>query len=205
MRMSNAIVVLAVLATILASPMPPVHALSSAASLSREQRSRLAQGEIIVLSDVPPGGHGQVQQGGTAFAHVRASSDAVWRVLVDYQGHRGLYPRVVGAEVLEEDTGHALVKYVIGVGPFSFRFHVDNFPDHRNGRLEWRLARDRENGLFRDSWGYWQIERAADGVTVTYAMAAQTVLPTFLTRGAERDGLIETLRAVRARAESEHL
>jgi hypothetical protein len=36
---------------------------------------------------------------------------------------------------------------------------------------------------------------------LTYAMAARTVLPPFLTRGAERDGLVETVRAVRERAE----
>ncbi len=36
---------------------------------------------------------------------------------------------------------------------------------------------------------------------LTYAMAAQTVLPPFLTRGAEREGLVDTIKAVRDRAE----
>jgi len=39
------------------------------------------------------------------------------------------------------------------------------------------------------------------GVLLTYGMAARTVLPAFLTRRAERDGLVETLKAVRERAE----
>jgi hypothetical protein len=38
-------------------------------------------------------------------------------------------------------------------------------------------------------------------VLLTYAMAARTVLPGFLTRGVERGGLVETLKAVRQRAE----
>jgi hypothetical protein len=49
---------------------------------------------------------------------------------------------------------------------------------------------------------------AADGidshgrdVLLTYAMAARTMLPSFVTRSAERDGLVETLKAIRERAE----
>src|SRR5437867_2970329 len=43
-----------------------------------------------------------------------------------------------------------------------------------------------------------------EGVLLTYAMAARTMLPQFLTRVAERDGLVETVRAVRERAEQSH-
>jgi hypothetical protein len=91
---------------------------------------------------------------------------------------------------------------VVGVGPFSFGFHVNNWEDPRHRRLVWRLAHDRPNDLFRESWGYWQVDPDRHGARVTYAMAARTVLPAFLTRGAERDGLVETLKAVRARAEA---
>src|SRR5256885_9758852 len=53
--------------------------------------------------------------------------------------------RVTSAEVLEVDADHALVRYVIGLGPFSFGFHVNNYPDEACGRLVWRLDRDRAN------------------------------------------------------------
>lgn len=168
-------------------------------SLSPEQRGRLERGEIVVLDVLPPGGGGA--QGGTALARVRATPERVWRVLVDYRGHRGLYPRVIEASVLEADARHALVRYVVGVGPFSFGFHVNNYPQPARQRVEWRLAHEHPNDLFRDSWGYWQIEPRSQDVILTYAMAARTVLPSFVTRGAERDGLVETLRAVRERAE----
>jgi len=192
---------LLLLATIIASSMPSVP-VTAAPSLSEAQHERLANGDIVVLPVLPRGGESAVSQGGTAVARVRAPADTVWSVLVDYPGHRGVYPRVVNAEVLQADGHHTLVKYAIGVGPFSFRFYVDNFPDERRGRLDWRLAQGHANGLFRDTWGYWQIDPAPEGVTLTYAMAALTVLPAFMTRGAERDGLVETLRAVRARAET---
>jgi ribosome-associated toxin RatA of RatAB toxin-antitoxin module len=167
--------------------------------LSAEQAARLERGEIVVLDVLPPGG--TAGQGGTALARVKASADRVWQVLVDYRAHRGLYPRVIHAAVLEADAHHTLIRYVVGVGPFSFGFHVNNYPQPARHRLEWRLAHDHPNDLFRDSWGYWQIDPRGPDVIVTYAMAARTILPAFVTRGAERDGLVETLKAVRERAE----
>jgi hypothetical protein len=171
--------------------------------LPPDARMRLARGEIIFLDVLPPGGPGQPDQGGTAMAVVHASSATVWRVLVGYPAHRGLYPRVVDVEVLESEPGRTLVRYVLGIGPFTFGFHIDTFPDATRQRIDWRLAPGRANGLFRASWGYWELEPRDGGVVVTYAMAARTVLPGFLTRGSEREGLVRTLEAVRARAEQE--
>jgi hypothetical protein len=171
--------------------------------LTVEQERRLDAGGVILLDVLPPGGDVRGSHGGTAVAVVRAAGEAVWRVLIDYAGHSGMYPRVIDARILHDDVGHSLVRYVVGIGPLSFAFHVNNYPDERRHRLSWRLARDRRNGLFTDSWGYWQIDPDEHGVLLTYAMAARTVLPSFMTRGAERDGLVETVHAVRRRVETE--
>ncbi len=171
--------------------------------LSRDHLRRLEVGEIVFFDVLPPGGTGRPAQGGTGIVLVHASPETIWRVLVDYPGHRGLYPRVVGAEVVEGNVEHALVRYVVGLGPLSFGFHVHNYPNATRRRIDWRLANERPNDLFRETWGYWQIEPRRDDVLLTYAMAARTVLPSFLTRSAERDGLVETLKAVRDRAEQD--
>ncbi len=170
--------------------------------LSDAERRRLEDGEVVVLEILPPGRDGRMAQGGTALSLVNAPPETVWQLLTDYPGHVGLYPRVTTAEVLESDASHAMVRYVVGVGLFSFGFHVDNYPDPVRRRLAWRLAPGRSNGLFRENWGYWQVEPHGDGTMLTYAIAARTVLPAFLTRGAERDGLVDTIKAVRARAEA---
>jgi hypothetical protein len=173
----------------------------AAPALSPDEQRRLANGNVVVLDILPAGGDVRTGQGGTAVSVVHATPAVIWQVLVDYRGHSGLYPRVVRAEVLQSDATRALVRYVVDVGPFSFGFHVNNYPDEARSRLLWRLARDRRNDLFLDSWGYWEVEPDARGAILTYAMAARTVLPAFLTRGAERDGLVETIKAVRGRAE----
>ncbi len=184
---------------IVAMPVPGAQAVE----LSTDQQRRLEIGEVVVMDVLPPGGPAKASQGGTVLALVHASPAAVWQVLTDYARHRGLYPRVVDARVLEADGEHALVRYVLGIGPFSFGFHVDNYADEARRRIEWRLAHERSNDLFRESWGYWQLDPRPSGVVVTYAMAARTVLPAFLTRGAEREGLVETVKAVRERAEQD--
>jgi Polyketide cyclase / dehydrase and lipid transport len=168
--------------------------------LTSDQQRDLERGAVVVLEALPPGAS-RSSQGGTALARVNASPDTVWGILVDYSGHAGLYPRVIGAEVLESSTGADLVRYVVGIGPMSFGFHINTFPDASRRRLGWRLAPDRPNGLFTDNVGYWEIEPVAESVLLTYAMAARTVLPSFVTRGAERDGLVETIKAVRRHAE----
>lgn len=193
--MNAGVLLLALL--IVAVPVPG----AKAVELSTDQQRRLEIGEVVVMDVLPPGGPAKASQGGTVLAFVHASPAAVWQVLTDYARHRGLYPRVVDARVLEADGEHALVRYVLGIGPFSFGFHVDNYADEARRRIEWRLAHERPNDLFRESWGYWQLDPRLSGVVVTYAMAARTVLPAFLTRGAERDGLVETVKAVRERAE----
>src|SRR5215472_1525236 len=118
--------------------------------LTHGERESLDRGDVVVLDVLPPGPGSPHAQGGTALGVVRAPAADVWRVLVDYPQHSGLYPRVTSAEVLESDPNHSLVRYIVGVGPFTFGFHVDNYPDAMQRRLEWHLATQRANQLFRD-------------------------------------------------------
>jgi len=168
--------------------------------LSDDQKRRLTAGEVILLDTLPPNA-GKSAHGGTALAIVRASPEHVWSVLVDYSGHPRFYPRVTGVEVLEADERHALVRYQVTIGPLSFSFHMDKYPDPRRRRIEWKLAEGRDNSLFRENGGYWQIEQAAGATVVIYSIGVRTLLPGFLTFGSERDSAAETVSALRKVAE----
>jgi ribosome-associated toxin RatA of RatAB toxin-antitoxin module len=175
---------------------------ASLRELSEDQRRRLAAGEVIVGDTMPPGAS-ETARGGTALALVRASPEQVWRVLVDYPGHARYYPRVVAAEVVGGDERRVLVRYQVGIGPFSFAFHMDKFPDPRRRRIDWHLAEGHSHGLFSENTGYWQVDAADAASLVTYAIAVRTLLPAFVTRGAERESLTETVTAMRKLAEAE--
>jgi ribosome-associated toxin RatA of RatAB toxin-antitoxin module len=172
-------------------------------SLTDDERRRMAAGEVIVHDVMPPGAS-EAARGGTAFALVRATPEQVWRILVDYPGHYRYYPRVEAAEVVVSDERHAIVRYQVGIGPFSFSFYMDKYPDPGRRRIEWRLADGYSQGLFRENSGYWLVEDADRYSLVTYAIAVKTRLPTILTGGAERDSLVSTITALRSLAEEEN-
>ena len=165
-------------------------AASSAASLglSPDQQHRV---------DALPPGAGKSTGGGTAVALVRAEPERVWSVLIDYRGHPRYYPRVTSAEVVEADAQHALVRYEVGVGPFSFGFYMMKYPDPVRRRIEWHLDTNRPNNFFRENTGYWQVDPAEGGSLVTYAIAVSTIVPSFFTRGAERQSLVDTIKKLR--------
>jgi len=169
--------------------------------LSPEQVSRIDRGEIVLLDALPSGGPDGGGNGGIAFAKVQATPEDIWKLLTSYTDQVGLYPHVIRVEVLEASSVHALVRYVVGVGPFSFGFHINNFPDEPRHHIDYRLDRQRSNGLFRYCWGFWDVQPIGNGSLLVYGLGGRTVLPAFLTRGVERDGLLQTVQAVRARAE----
>jgi hypothetical protein len=164
--------------------------------LSTDQQRRLAAGEVVVLDTLPPGASTSAR-GGTAVGLVRAAPDRVWPVLIDYRGHPRYYPRVVSAELVEADAQHAVVRYEVTVGPFSFAFHMIKYPDPVRRRIEWHLDATHANNFFRENTGYWQVEPAEGGSLVTYAIAVRTILPGFVTLGAEQESLVDTIKKLR--------
>ena len=169
--------------------------------LSADQHDRLAAGEVVVLDTLPPGASTSAG-GGTAVGLVRAVPERVWPVLIDYRGHPRYYPRVVSAEVVESDAQHALVRYEVGVGPLTFGFHMIKYPDAARRRIEWHLDPNHANNFFRENTGYWQLDPAEGGSLVTYAIAVRTILPGFVTGGAERASLVDTIKKLRKLVES---
>lgn len=170
-------------------------------SLSARDVSALKAGKILFRPEVPQGRNGTVGMGGTALAYLQSDPEAVWEVVLDFAGHSKLFPRVKETRVIERAPGRTLVSYRIAVGPFSFRFFLNNYADAETHFLRWELDQSRDNDLFRDHWGYWKLDEWDDGVLVTYAMGGQATLPAFLMARAGRDGAVETVKALKAHVE----
>ncbi|MFQ5521580.1 MAG: SRPBCC family protein [Candidatus Methylomirabilia bacterium] len=170
-------------------------------TLSSVDKRLLRQGRIVFKKELPTGGIRSGAMGGTALGLLQADTETVWLALLDFPGHAGLFPRVKESEVIEHAGERSLVRYLVAVGPFAFQFFVINYADHASHVLHWKLDQGRENDLFRDHWGYWKVEPWEEGVLVTYAMGGRTTLPAFLTRGAGKDGTIQTMKALKERVE----
>ncbi len=184
----------AVLTPLLAWGTPP--------DLSQKDQSRLGRGEIVFKPELPSAQGAPNGNGGTAVALLEADVEAVWRILTDFEHYAGLFPRLTESEVMNRDGARALVRFHVAVGPFNFHFSVAHVVSWRERQIRWRLDRSQAHGLFNDTWGYWQVDPVAGGqVLVTYAMGSQTMLPAFLTRGSEREAVVKTLAALKARVE----
>jgi ribosome-associated toxin RatA of RatAB toxin-antitoxin module len=180
-------------ATVVASTVFGLVAGAASLGACADRQDRLAAGEVVVLDTLPPGASPSAG-GGTALGVVRASPQSVWAVLVDYRGHPRYYPWVTSAEPVEVDAHRALVRYEVGIGPFSFEFHMMKYPDPARRRVDWHLDPDHPNNFFRENRGYWQVDPAEGGGSlVTYA----TILPGFVTSGAERRSLVDTINKLR--------
>ena len=188
-----------VVAALVSLPLP----VTADLTLSSAEQRLLRQGRIVFKADVPAGGTGGSAMGGTAMALLHSDSETIWRTLVDFPGHAGLFPRVTESRVLEREAERTLVRYRVTVGPFAFQFFINNYADPSSHRLRWQLDRGRDNDLFWDHWGYWKVEPWGEGVLVTYAMGGRTMLPAFLTRGGGQDGAVLTMKALKERVERE--
>jgi len=71
------------------------------------------------------------------------------------------------------------------------------YPDPARRRIDWHLDPGHANNFFRENTGYWQVDPAAGGSRVTYAIAVRTILPGFVTFGAERRSLVDTIERLR--------
>lgn len=169
-------------------------------ALSPDQQRRLDAGEIVVLETLPPGASASAQ-GGTAIARVCAAPGTVWDILVDWPGHTALYPRVTASEVIHRDAARVRVRYTVTIGPFAFDAYIDKYPDAARRRSTWRLAEDRPGSFFSESSGFWQVDEADAGSLVTHGVGTRTIVPAFLTRGSQRESLVSTVKALRARAQ----
>lgn len=181
----------------IASPAP-----AAPLALSPSDRTLLGRGQIVFKTELPQAPGAPVGNGGTAVALLQADPEEVWRILTDFAHYAGLFPRLKESEMMEQAGGRALVRFRVAVGPFSFRFFVTHIVSWAERRIRWQLDRSQSNDLFRDTWGYWQLDPAgSDSVLVTYAMGSRTFLPSRLTRGSERDSVVETLAALKTRVE----
>jgi hypothetical protein len=76
------------------------------------------------------------------------------------------------------------------------------YPDPVRRRIEWHLDPNHANNFFKENAGYWQLDPAEGGSQVTYAIAVRTILPGFVTVGAQRESLVDTIKRLRKLVEA---
>ena len=199
---TRVLIVFALVQSALSLPgvVPPAPAAPPA--LSPSDLTRLHRGEIVFKDQFLPAEGAPVGNGGTAVALLQADPEEVWRILTNFAHYAGLFPHLTESEIMDQAGARTLVRFRIAMGPFDFCFFVTHVVSWDDRQIRWRLDRSQTNDLFRDTWGYWQLDPVPGRrVLVTYAMGSRTVLPSFLTRDSERKSVVKAVAALKARVE----
>jgi carbon monoxide dehydrogenase subunit G len=171
-------------------------------SLSPDERQRLARGEVVYRVGAAPRDGVAVPgaRGGIAFVRVPAGPEAIWAILTQPRRYPEIFPGLRSVEVLDASETAWLIRTDGQVGPFSFSYHTRYrlLPEERT--IAWRLDPTRENDVFDDNWGWWQLVPEAGGTLVIHAMGSVPSSWQPLAGFFERRGIVQALTALREAA-----
>lgn len=166
---------------------------------SADERARLVQGQVVYRVGAPPRDGVAVPgaRGAVAFVRVPGGPEAVWSILTQPRRYPEIFPGLRSVQVLEEGSGAWLLRTEGKVGPFSFRYHT-RYELHPEARtIVWRLDTTRDNDVFDDNWGAWQLVPEAGGTLVVYAIGSVPSSWQPLAGFFERRGIVQALSALR--------
>ena len=173
-----------------------------APSLSADERQRLAKGEVVYRVGAVPRDGVAVPgaRGGIAFVRVPAGPEAIWTILTQPRRYPEIFPGLRSVEVLDASETAWLIRTDGKVGPFSFSYHTRYRLQPEERTIAWRLDPTRENDVFDDNWGWWQLVPEAGGTLVIHAMGSVPSSWQPLAGFFERRGIVHALTALREAA-----
>jgi hypothetical protein len=169
---------------------------------SREERQRLARGEVVFRAGAAPRDGAAVAgaRGGIAFVRVPTGPEPIWALLVAPRRYPEIFTAIREVKVLEETPDAWLVRTDGQFGPFTFRYHTRYRARAESRTITWRLDPSRDNDVFDDNWGWWQLGPEPGGTLVTYAIGSIPSSWQPLAGFFERRGIVQALEALREAA-----
>jgi carbon monoxide dehydrogenase subunit G len=166
---------------------------------SSEERQRLARGDVVYRGGAAPRDGVVVPdaRGGIAFVRVPTPPEPIWAILVEPRRYPDIFPGLRSVEMLEESPTAWLIRTDGKVGPFTFSYFTRYRIRLDARRIEWRLDTTRENDVFDDNWGWWQLVPEEGGTLVVYAIGSIASSWQPLAGFFERRGITQALQALR--------
>jgi ribosome-associated toxin RatA of RatAB toxin-antitoxin module len=89
---------------------------------------------------------------------IKASREAIWKMLIDYKRFRDLFENLEDISVLEETERGARVHYRIRAAMMHFEYTLQRDYEQPGRRLTWH----RIDGAFKSMSGVWEIREGSD-------------------------------------------
>jgi len=169
---------------------------------SADERRRLVRGEVVYRAGAAPRDGAAVSgaRGGVAFVRVPTGPEPVWALLMAPRRYPEIFPGLRTVEILEESAGAWLLRTEGKVGPFEFSYYTRHQIRSEARTIVWRLDPTRDNDVFDDNWGWWQLVPEDGGTLVVYAIGSVPSSWQPLAGFFERRGITRALGALRAAA-----
>jgi carbon monoxide dehydrogenase subunit G len=166
---------------------------------SADERQQLARGEVVYRVGAPPRDGATVPgaRGGVAFVRVPTGPEPVWSILIQPRRYPEIFSGLRSVEVLEQSETTWLLKTEGKFGPFDFHYHTRYALQPDRHSMTWRLDPTRNNDVFDDNWGWWQLVPEEGGTLVIYAMGSVPSSWQPLAGYFERRGILQALAALR--------
>jgi ribosome-associated toxin RatA of RatAB toxin-antitoxin module len=140
------------------------HVSAQDSGFSRDERTRLRQGELVVRSEARERGQHRLI-GGTSFQVIDAAPDAVWRAVLDTPRYPRFIPIAVEAREVEHSENRRLVMLRHEQGPVELSYHVDVAVHSDRKTLQFRVDRTRP-GDVSEGWGFLQVRPFGENQTI---------------------------------------
>ena len=151
-------------------------ALCSAASaraldFTPQEITQLAKGELV--RKPLPQSRKNGFYGGSGFAIIDASPEAVWKALCDYGAYPDMFPRTVETKEMSRKDGDSLVRMLIGYKILNIQYHLVIRKEWDKKTITFKLAENQPHDI-ESTRGYWKLFPQPDGRTlVAYAVAVK--------------------------------
>ena len=166
---------------------------------SPDERQRLAQGEIVYRGGAAPRDGPAVPgaRGAVAFVRVPTGPGPIWAILTEPARYPEIFPGLRTVEVLESSERAWLIKTDGKFGPFSFKYFTRYRLEPDAWTMTWRLDTTRDNDVFDDNWGWWQLVPEDGKTLVVYAIGSMASSWQPLAGFFERRCITQALAALR--------
>ena len=168
-------------------------------ALSADERQRLARGEVVYRDGAPPRDGVPVSgaRGAISFVRVPTDPEPLWAILTDPRHYPQIFPALKTVEMIEESADGWIIRNEGKFGPFTFNYHMRYQLQSADRILAWRLDKTRENDVWEDNWGWWQLVPEEGATLVVYAMGSIPSGWQPLAGYFERRGTIQALAGLR--------
>lgn len=175
------------------------------AKTTPEEWKRLKAGEVIVteVANVNPDGSQRVDFLAKIF--IKASREAIWKVIRDYEKFPEFMPNTQKCKILKQEGETYWVYYEVKVMMVTVHYCLKATGVEKYKRIEFRLDNICPSDI-RSTSGYWFLEDAPDGsgTIVHYSTYTDTGIPApeALAKQAAKKSLPQVVKNVKQRVES---